>query len=458
MGTTPRRVVSCVAVAGRVPEIEGFEDLIVIGRGGFSTVYRAYQSSADRDVAIKVVDAVLDEATRQRFERECRALGVLAAHPGICTLYSFGRTADEHPYLVLELCERSLAERVRSEGPLSPDEAVEVLTILADAIAHVHDRGIVHRDIKPDNVLETQFGQPVLTDFGIARMADGFHTTSGMVTASLAHAAPEVLDGEEPTVASDLWSLASTGYELLTGSAPFKRAGEPNSVLITRVFRDPPPNLREHGVPDRVASVLEGGLAKDPADRFPDMQTLAAAFRGEVPAPSTVTQAVPEDGPRRSRVVSTAASLRKEPPPTVAQPSNRSGGRRRGGRHGRLPALGAVASVGLVVAGMVLLLGGDEDPRVGASTTTLATTTTVATTTTLDLRASFCVDVKDNVLNIRTGPSRDFQRIGGIPDEACGVRDLALEPEIDDQSGEPWRHIEWEGMKGWVHGPSLRSG
>lgn len=261
-------------------DIDGLSDFVEIGRGGFSTVYRARQAAAGRDVAVKVLHAVLDDTTAARFGRECQTLGALSNHPGICTLYSHGETSSGNPYLILELCTGSLADQIKANGPLPWPEAVALLTRVGAAVQAAHDRGVLHRDIKPENILFTAFDQPVLSDFGIARLDDGWHTTTGMVTASIAHAAPEVLDGQPATAASDVWSLASTGYQILTGLSPFRRSTDDSpSALLSRVFRDPPPDLRPAGVPTEICDILEQAMAKDPAERIATMGGLTAALQ-----------------------------------------------------------------------------------------------------------------------------------------------------------------------------------
>lgn len=276
--------------------IEGLTELQQIGRGGFATVFKARQESANRYVAVKVLRAVLEDEPAARFDRECRALGSLSSHPGICTLYSFGQTTAGQPYLVLGLCELSLADRLAARGPMPWTDVAPVLHHLADAVGFAHTEGILHRDIKPENVLVTKFGNTVLSDFGIARLNDGHHTATGMVTASLAHAAPEVLEGLVATPASDVWSLASTGYHLLTGMAPFRRAtDESAAALLARVFREPPPNLRDRDVPPAFCDALEAAMAKDPDDRTPTMEVFGAAMAAFSTATSTSHLSNPVD-------------------------------------------------------------------------------------------------------------------------------------------------------------------
>jgi hypothetical protein len=445
-------------VSGGGPDIDGFEDLVLLARGGFSSVYRASQPSAARMVAIKVLDSTLDDESRPRFERECRALGAVAAHPAICTLYASGETDEGHAYLVMELCRRTLTARIAADGPMGVDEAVRTLLTLAGALEHAHDLGILHRDVKPENVLETQFGQLVLTDFGIARVADGFHTATGLVTASVAHAAPEVLDGDEPTAASDVYSLASTGYHLLTGSPPFRRPGEPSSAMVARIFRDPPPDLRERAVPDGVAAALEAALAKDPAERTPDMASFAAALRAgaEIPASSggatvarparrAALRPLPVDGAAREDDTQVEATRATRAAP-AAPPAQAAGGR--SGPGSWLAILAVVLVVAAIGLGAFLLMdAGDDSASPSPSSTT--TTSSPTTSTTADLGQERCVHVSDGELNVRSGPSTSAEVLFFLTEGTCGVFDAVPgSPEVVRAGGGLWRHVHIVGVAG----------
>ena len=440
-------------MAPGVPEIEGLEDLQAIGRGGFSTVYRAWQPSAARHVAVKVLETTLDDESRPRFERECQLLGQLAAHPGICTLYTSGQTSDDRPYLVLELCAGSLADRVRDEGPLSVEETVTLLRRVGTALAHSHARGIVHRDVKPENVLVTQFGDPALTDFGIARADASWRTTSGLVTASIAHAAPEVLDGEPPTPRSDLWSLASTGYHLLLGHPPFRRGDEPSSVTVTRIFRDPPPDLRPLGVPGGLCDLLEAGLAKDPADRPSDVATFVSSLR-DGPVPGAPARSLAPFGPgTREPTVSLPRDAVPPGEPTAVREPDPPHRR-------RWPlAIGGLVAVATVAVGAVLLVGDDDPGGDAASATTTSSTAATGLEAVADLRGRMCVAGTDGSLGLRSSPSAprdDSNLLTEIAEGDCRVRDASTQPELrDDTTGNPWRHVEVDGRTGWAFTENL---
>ena len=247
----------------RRPEVT---DLVEIGRGGFGVVYRARQEQFRRDVAVKVISATLDARARARFTQECRALGQLSGHPHIVSVYDGGIDPDEHGFLVMPFFARgSLAERIRTSGPLDWREAVDVGVRLAGALQTAHEAGILHRDIKPANVLIDEYGAPRLADFGQARFVDLELTRSGEITATPGFAAPEVIQGQSATPSADVYSLAATVMALMLGRPPFEGAGDISvAPVLYRVLSEPPPDLRRLGVPEQVVGVLENAMAKDP--------------------------------------------------------------------------------------------------------------------------------------------------------------------------------------------------
>ena len=268
---------------GRAPELPGYQVLEVVGRGGFATVYRAHEPAFNRDVAIKVIDVaeVSDEA-RLRFERECRAVGSLSEHPGIVTVYGAGGAADGRPFIVMAyLPLGSLGARIKAGRTLRPAEAVAVGIDLLDAVGAAHEIGIVHRDIKPDNVLVSRYGRPELGDFGISSMPGTYETRSGFTAHTLGFAAPEVVDGQRATPASDLYSLGATLATLITGTSIFGRPGEDSVVAyLNRVMNQPPPSLVPAGASPELDAVVQRALAKSPADRFASAADFADALRG----------------------------------------------------------------------------------------------------------------------------------------------------------------------------------
>jgi len=264
-------------------DIDGLQDPVEIGVGGFATVFKAYQPAFRRTVAVKVLATLnLDDAARERFERECQAMGSLSEHPNIVTVYGAGFTNSGRPYLVMAyLPGGSFQERIDREGGVPWQDATQAGVHLAGALETAHRAQIVHRDIKPGNVLVSTYGDAQLTDFGIARISGGHETRSGVITASMAHAPPEVLDGQRPTIAADVYSLGSTIYELIAGTPAFSSEDDESMVpMLRRILTDPPPDLRLRGVPDEVCQVIERAMAKKPEQR----QASAVQFGREMQA------------------------------------------------------------------------------------------------------------------------------------------------------------------------------
>lgn len=250
--------------------VPGLSNATVVGVGGFGTVFRARQDAFDRWVAVKVLSGpVIDELARSRFTRECRALGRLGGHPFIVPLYDAGLDEDGRPYLLMPFFARgSLQSRLDHDGLVAPDEAAILTLNLAGALHTAHEAKILHRDVKPDNVLFSDYDQPQLADFGIARIADASHTSSGVTTGTFQYSAPELFDGAPPSRQTDVYALAATAYAMLSGGPPFKLGPEEALVsLIRRITSDavaPPPE----DVPASIAATVMIGLAKDPTERF----------------------------------------------------------------------------------------------------------------------------------------------------------------------------------------------
>ena len=275
--------------------IDGIENAVEIGRGGFAAVYMADQPRFRRKVAVKVLFAdALDDQSRRRFERECESMGTLSSHPAIVTLYDAGFTSDDRPYLVMMFLEGgSLADRLDRAGRIEWNEVRDIGVRLAEALDAAHRSGIIHRDVKPDNVLVSEFGNVELSDFGIARITGATQTATGVISATVVHAAPEVLEGEPPTAASDIYSLGSTLYELMSGTPAFVRTTDQSiTPLLRRILLDDLPDLRPAGVPDAMASTIERMMARAPADRYSNGAEVAGALRGlaVVPAAADATE------------------------------------------------------------------------------------------------------------------------------------------------------------------------
>ncbi|RJL33953.1 serine/threonine-protein kinase [Bailinhaonella thermotolerans] len=288
--------------------LAGYDVLEVLGRGGNAVVYRAWQQSVGREVAVKVGHFPMrDERDRRRFEREVAAAGLLAGHPAVVGVYDAGWIEGGRPYLVMQLCPGgSLGERLRAAGPLRAGEVRDVGVQIAGALTAAHERGVLHRDVKPDNLLRTEYGGVALADFGIATpYGPGREITATLNVMTPEFAAPEVFFGREPTAASDVYSLAASLYALLSGEpprVPRDRGQGPYGWVteMTRLFRLPVPDLP--GVPEPLMRVLRGALASDVEDRPRD----AAGFRdallragGRPPRP----EPAPRESPGVSRLV-----------------------------------------------------------------------------------------------------------------------------------------------------------
>ncbi|MCU1643015.1 MAG: putative serine/threonine protein kinase [Nocardia sp.] len=336
-------------------EIEGFSDAVEIGHGGFGVVYRCAQPELERAVAVKVMSADVGLEDRERFIREGRAMGRLSGHPNIVQVLQIGTTALNRPYIVMPFYERrSLADLVGRDGPLPWPEVRAIGIKIAGALESAHRSGIVHRDVKPANILLSDYDEPQLTDFGIARFGGAFETSSGDIAGSPAYTAPEVLQGDSPGPAADVYGLAATLFCLLTGHAAFeRRSGERIVAQFLRITTAPIPDLRAEGIPQGISAAIEHGMARDPAAR---PQT-AAEFRDELEAIEVGSRSAETPLPRPA-VVLPAVSIRARTPPGVSTrfrpptPAHSLVGRRRllewlwGGSPRRLVVIHAPAGFG----------------------------------------------------------------------------------------------------------------
>ena len=255
-----------------------------IGQGGMATVYRGYQASLNRYVAVKVLAGQLakDKTFRQRFAREARAVAQLS-HPNIVPIYDFGEEPSlEALYIVTELVEGgSLKDRLGQ--PLDVSTAIRITIDIANALDYAHRQGIIHRDVKPSNILLAKDGRAMLSDFGIARMIQETRfTQTGVSIGTPAYMSPEQAKGEELDGRSDIYSLGIVLYEMLTGKAPFE-AETPVAVLHQQVYEPPlPPRRLNPRIPKKVEKVILKALAKDKRERFYSAGEMVSALQGAI--------------------------------------------------------------------------------------------------------------------------------------------------------------------------------
>ena len=336
----------------------GYELVRRIGSGATSVVWEATQLSTGRRVALKVLDIdITDPAALRRFERERKVMSSLASHPGIVTIYDAG-VHRHKPWLAMEYCRRgSLAEHVAEHGPLEPVTALAVLQRCAAALGAAHARDIVHCDVKPQNIMLTDHGDPAIGDFGIARVAVGSATTTSVGGFTLDHAAPELLEGGKSSPASDVYALGTTVWELLAGRPPFREHRDvAMAAIMMRILTQPVPEPPE-GTPAELAALLRSMTAKQPGERPADMTAVAASAAGirgalapvdplgSPPFPAVPTEPDPEVVLERAdtvRVTPRDATAWLPPParsssqpPSSLPPSSLPSGRRPPGRRPR---------------------------------------------------------------------------------------------------------------------------
>lgn len=302
-----------------------------LGRGGMGVVYRGTQVTLDRTVAIKMLPAHLADADNQeRFRREALTLARLA-HPNIVHIYDV-EEADGHSFIMMEhVGGGSLGDRLRSAAPVSPAQAVEVMTPVLSALHAAHLAGVVHRDIKPDNILFTESGRPKLTDFGIAHMRDsGSRTRTGVMLGTPYYMSPEQAQGRPVTAAADLYAVGVVLYEMLGGQVPFT-GQDPLSVALKHVQEVPRP-LRElrPELPVALCDLVHRALSKDPEARFTSAAAMQDALE-RTPLQPTASGSAPAPGsggmPVAPSVDPAPASLDSLSGPTAAASSGAGGGR-----------------------------------------------------------------------------------------------------------------------------------
>lgn len=387
-----------------------------IGRGGMGAVWLAVDGVLGREVAVKRVGMLLGGSSPDlaRAEREAKLAAALN-HPHVVAVFDFV-SDDQVQWLVMEYVDGvTLADLSRTRGGLQPDEAAPILRQVAEALAAAHQAGIVHRDVKPSNILVTADGTAKLTDFGIARaQADATLTQTGMVTGSPAYLAPEVAAGQGASPASDVWSLGATAYHAATGRPPYD-VGDNVVGALYRIVHEEPPRLPGAG---GLATLVESTMVVDPASRWSMSQV-----RDHLATADT-------DAPTETAVITT---------PTVIAPNPMAAGPMAAGprRRSSLPWIGAVVAVVLVAALAALLIRGNGDGNPSGRTTASNHTPTKTTTkpsATPRANADDMVGFIESYL--ATAPA----------DPTSGFAQLT--PAFQEQSGglRGYRHF-WDGIK-----------
>ena len=338
---------------------ERYELEEVVGQGGMSTVYKAHDSLLERYVALKVLHQQYneDEDFVERFKREARSVAQLQ-HPNIVTVIDRGEE-DGRQYIVFEFIDgENLKELVVRKGRLDVRDALEIADEIAQGLAFAHENGLVHRDVKPQNVLLNGDGRAKVTDFGIARSLDVEHgvTQTGTILGTSNYIAPEQATGQPVDAHTDVYSLGIVLYEMITGELPFP--GENFVAIAMKHIQQPSPNVLDvrGDVPLRVASMIDRALEKDPEHRFPTM----GAFATEIEA--SLAELDRGEDAEVTMVVPAAQRLRpqKHRKPVSPVPI-------------LIGLLGALAIAAVIVGLLTLRGGGGGSPHVGKPITIAGT-------------------------------------------------------------------------------------
>lgn len=348
----------------------------LIGRGGMGEVYRADDTRKGRTVALKILAEQYwqDEKFRTRFQRESRAAAVLQ-EPHVIPIHDWGEI-DGHPYIDMRLVEGRTLQEVLADGPLAPSRAVQIIIGVAAALDAAHEARLIHRDVKPQNIIITPSDFPYLVDFGIAEAkGDSGLTATGMHIGTFAYMAPERFRNQDATPAVDVYALACVLYECLTGVAPFQ-SGSLEVVMTAHLFSPPPqPSLANRNLSPAFDEVIARGMAKEPDDRYGSCGALGRAAQRALQADTVIERAprpatppppapnYPFSGPTVVRPADVAPpypqpSYNPPPPAPASAP-----------RKWLIPAVIAVVAV-LVLGGVGIVIGllsNDDTPPVATA-------------------------------------------------------------------------------------------
>ena len=267
----------------------------VLGRGASSVVYLGTQTRFGREVAVKVLDLPgQPELEETLFVNECRTLGRLTPHPNIVTVFDAGLCDDGRPYLVAEyLPGGTLAQRLEDTGPLPADEVLRIGVRLCGALQTTHLHGIIHGDLKPQNVMTGRSGEPALADFGVSRFLSTAGASTRLPALTPLYAAPELFDGSGPSPGTDIYGLGSTLFELLDGRPALGEPGDSPLLIVGRLSRGERRELDRTVVPGPLADLIEDATATDPGTRPASAQEFGDRLRAlQRAAGSTVDEMV----------------------------------------------------------------------------------------------------------------------------------------------------------------------
>ena len=310
-----------------------------LGRGGMATVYRAYDPSFEREVAIKVLprEFLHDPQFHDRFKREIKTIAALE-HPAIVPVYDVGED-DGVPYFVMRYMTGGSLSNWITKGKFSIGDAARIIERISSALAYAHKRGVIHRDLKPDNILFDQNGEPFISDFGVAKFGTSTtNLTGGNVIGTPAYMSPEQAQGEKLDGRSDIYGLGVIIFQMLSGKQPYN-ADTPMGVVVKHLTEPVPEILKvSPDLPSETDVVIKTAMAKDPEQRYPTATHLSKAFnqvaRGE---PAAVTGVTPSKGVAPAKAKATA-----------------KGGGNRGLVFGIIGIIAALAIAGFLFRGQIM--------------------------------------------------------------------------------------------------------
>jgi len=423
-----------------------------IGRGGMATVYKAWDSINQRYVALKVLPPYFqhDAEFIKRFRREAVAAAKLD-HPNIVKVYEAGEEGGIN-YIAMEYIEGGSLQRRLTGKPLDLSTAISIVSQIGSALAYAHKRGIIHRDVKPSNILLTEEGRALLSDFGIARVSEyGGITRTGTLIGTPEYMSPEQAEGEEVDHRSDIYSLGIVLYQMLTGRVPFT-GDTPLAVLHKQIYEKPTsPRVLNPMIPAEVEKVLLKALAKRPEWRYQSAEEMVAALQGAVFSPKTEVIA-----PSRGEPATIKA--------TPVMPPAALGRREVSAFPWVIAIIGVLFAIGLALmwGGMRGVLLTSTPVSLNATSTILPLTIQSTSTPTISPTASPVPTptrrptktptptplpdavVNTRLLNLRSGPGTEYPILGNYP-QGTALRVLGKEPEGK------WLKVRApDGKEGWM--------